>query len=346
MPAARASNRKMIDIRTICSKVAALAAVALLGASMCMLAGGQQGKADISNAGTQPATSQAAASLPVVGSFFPGDPIGQAGMRNVLWTARLGTHCYSRPAIAGDRIYIGTNDSHLGDERFISSKGGAVVCLDRASGKMIWRLVVPRVDKPDAAGFDDMNLGICSSPAVEGDLVYVVTNRAEVLCLDAAGQADGNAGTFTDEGQYMAGEGHDPVAVGQKDGDIIWRFDMPSQVPCAPHDAANSDVLVDGDFLYIGTSNGIHRKFNQPTPMPDAPGLIVLDKRTGKLVAQDDEKIGRRMFHGQWSSPIKAKVGDKTLILFGGGDGVLYAFTAVEANTLKANPHRDQPLKL
>jgi outer membrane protein assembly factor BamB len=52
----------------------------------------------------------------------------------------------------------------------------------------------------------------------------------------------------------------------------------------------------------------------------------VLDKTTGRLVAHDDEKIGLRMFHCSWSSPSAGTVDGRTLIFFGGGDGVLYAF--------------------
>ena len=56
---------------------------------------------------------------------------------------------------------------------------------------------------------------------------------------------------------------------------------------------------------------------------------MVLDKLTGRLAATDDAGIGERMFHAQWASPSSGKVGDKTLIFFGGGDGICYAFEAL-----------------
>ena len=46
-------------------------------------------------------------------------------------------------------------------------------------------------------------------------------------------------------------------------------------------------------------------------------------------MAEDDEKIGTRLFKGQWSSPSLCRVGDKTLIIYGGGDGLCYAFEPV-----------------
>jgi hypothetical protein len=46
------------------------------------------------------------------------------------------------------------------------------------------------------------NLGLLSSPKVEGKYVYLVTSRCEVICLDIHGMADGNDGPFLDEAQY------------------------------------------------------------------------------------------------------------------------------------------------
>ena len=154
--------------------------------------------------------------------------------------------------------------------------------------------------------FDNIDLGICSSPTVDGDRVYLVTNRCEVVCLDVHGMANGNDGPFTDEGQYTAGPGKPPVPPGRDDADILWRFDMIDELPVWPQDAANCSVLVHGDFLYVCTSNGVDRSHDR-LPYPLAPSLIVLDKRTGRLVAKDDEKIGTRMFHGQWSSPVAGR---------------------------------------
>ena len=57
------------------------------------------------------------------------------------------------------------------------------------------------------------------------------------------------------------------------------------------------------------------------------------------MVAEDDAGIGPRLLHGQWSSPSLGRVGERTLVFLGGGDGVCYAFEA-----LAAVP--DKPVKL
>ena len=207
--------------------------------------------------------------------------------RNVRWVARLGSQTYSSPAVAGGKLFIGTNDFDLDDPRFHSTGGGQVLALDMASGRLLWRLVVPKLEsKQKSSQFDEMELGVCSTPTVEGNRVYVVTNRCEVLALDVNGRADAN---------------------------IIWRYDIIQQHKVWPHDAANCSVLICGDLLYVGTANGVD---GEKCPSPLAPALIVLDKKSGRLAAYDDEKIGTRVFHGQWSSPSLGKVGGEGPGLF------------------------------
>ena len=150
-------------------------------------------------------------------SFVPGKKrsdgsgIDLRTTQNVKWAAMLGNETYSSPAIAGGKVFIGTNDSRIGDPRFEQTGGGVLLCLDEATGRLLWRLVVPRLTTGrKSTDFDAMDLGICSSPAVDGDRVYIVTNRNEVLCLDANGMANGNDGPFLDERHYMVPAGHPP----------------------------------------------------------------------------------------------------------------------------------------
>jgi outer membrane protein assembly factor BamB len=258
--------------------------------------------------------------------------------RNVRWVARLGSETYSSPVVAGGKLFIGTNDFDLDDPRFQNSGGGQVLAMDVANGRLLWRLAVPKLEsKQKSSQFDEMGLGVCSTPTVEGNRVYLVTNRCEVLSLDVNGQADGNDGPFKDEARYEAGPAAKPFALVSTDADIIWRYDIIQEHKVWPHDAANCSVLIWGDLLYVGTANGVE---GQKCPSPLAPSLIVLDKKSGRLAAYDDEKIGARVFHGQWSSPSLGKVGGKTQVYFGAGDGICYAFEALDHV-----PQKPAPLK-
>jgi outer membrane protein assembly factor BamB len=151
------------------------------------------------------------------------------------------------------------------------------------------------------------------------------------MCLDLDGMADGNDGPFVDEAKHMTPEGQPAMEPGPTDADIVWLFDMRSGVGMYPHDSQHASILIDGDYLYLNTANGVdntHVKIR----CPDAPSLIVLDKKTGKLVAKDGERIGPRIFHCGWSSPSLGEVNGRREVFFGGGDGVVYAFAALEPN--------------
>ncbi|MBL7218643.1 MAG: PQQ-binding-like beta-propeller repeat protein [Phycisphaerae bacterium] len=268
-------------------------------------------------------------------SFGPGKPKGDSRQidmsttHNVKWTLVLGSQTYGNPVISGGKIIVGTNDGMLKDDRFKRTRGGLVICCDAETGKILWQLVVPRFRTNDRKfNYDDLNLGICNSAAIEGDRAYMVSNRGDVLCLDMNGQADGNDGAFKDEGKYMVDVGKKPAKINKFDADIIWRYNMITELPMNPQDASSCAVLVDGDFVYAGTSNGVDRG-HVKCKYPDAPSVIVLDKKTGRLLAKDDEKTSRNILHGQWSSPSMVTVGGKKLLLYGCGDGVLHAFEAL-----------------
>jgi len=249
--------------------------------------------------------------------------------RNVRWVVTLGSQTYGNPVVSGGKLIVGTNDAMLRDDRFKRTRGGLVLCCDAKTGKRLWKLVLPRFETTDRMFFvDRMNIGICNSAAIEGDRAYIVSSRGEVLCLDMNGQADGNDGPFKDEGSYMVPKGRPPAELNKSDADIIWCYDMIAELPVRPHDAVSCAVLIHGGFIYAGTSNAVDLSHIN-VPYPDAPSMIVLGKKTGRLVARDEEKIGRRMLHGQWSSPSMGRAGGKTLIFYGGGDGILYAFEAL-----------------
>ncbi|MHC4400647.1 MAG: outer membrane protein assembly factor BamB family protein [Planctomycetota bacterium] len=230
-------------------------------------------------------------------SFEPGKKRPSGGgidmktTKNVRWAARLGSAAYGNTTVAAGRVYVGTDDLTLDeDPRFTRSRGGLVKCLDEATGELVWQLAVPqRKDLPEGIHFSHQHLGICSSPTVDGDRVYVVSSAGDVVCLDAAGQADGNDGPFTEEGRYMVGPEKEPVKLKKTDGDVLWRFDPIDELDVYVHDAASCSVLIHGDMLYVGTSNGVDAPHDKVIN-PEAPSLIVLDKRSGRLVAVDDAK--------------------------------------------------------
>jgi outer membrane protein assembly factor BamB len=261
---------------------------------------------------------------------LPDDP----GGTEPLWEVKLGTHQYSIPTIDRGRIYIAANDGGMARPGYRPTGGGSLTCVDQATGKLIWRLLSPRYFagvKPPYH-FDQWTCGICSGPVVDGDRVFVVSGRGEILCLDREGQANGNDGPFLEELEYMGMAKSPDAKLEPTDGDIVWKYDLIPELDVVPHDVCGSTLLLQGDLLYACTSNGIDDRHDK-IPRPLAPSLIVLDRKTGRLVARDDEKIGQRLLHCHWSSPAGGQVNGRALIFFGGGDGILYAFEPPQPST-------------
>ena len=254
---------------------------------------------------------------------LPADP----GKTEPLWELKVGTHEYSIPTIDRGRIYIGANDAAVDRPGYKPTGGGVLLCVEQATARLIWRLPSPRnFDGVKAPyHFDQWNCGICSGPVVEDDRVYIVGSRGEILCLDREGQANGNDGAFQEELVYMGLVDTSAAKLEPTDGDILWRYDLLTELGVNGHDVCGSTLLLHGNRLYATTGNGIDDRHDK-IPCPLAPSLVVLDKRTGRLLARDDENIGKRMLHCIWSSPCGGRVADRTLIFLGGGDGVLYAF--------------------
>jgi len=245
--------------------------------------------------------------------------------KNVKWAVPVGTNNYASPVVAKGKVLIGANNADLRDPRHEGDRG-TLLCLNESDGSLCWQLVVPRIEGDRHN--DWPMIGICSPPTIEGDRVYVLTSRSEVLCLDLNGQSNGNDGTFQGEGWYMALSGQFPFEVTMKDADILWCYDLKLELGLCPHDSPHASILLDGDFLYLNTCNGVNFKHLETTGLK-APSLIALDKKTGRLVARDNENFGPKTFHSAWSSPSMGTVEGQKQLFFAGPDGVMYAFEAL-----------------
>lgn len=230
---------------------------------------------------------------------------------NIKWTADLGSQSYGNPVIAGGKVFVGTNNNA---ERNPDIKGdkGVLKCFRESDGKFLWQAVH---DKLAAGRVNDWpEQGICSSPAVVDGRVYYVSNRAEIVCADVEGFADGkNDGPFKDE-----------TYTGPIDGDFIWVYDMIEELGVFPHNLATSSPLVVGDLVFVVTSNGVE-KDHITIPSTRSPSFIAVNKDTGELV-WESAAPGDKILHGQWSSPAYIVAGGREQVVFPGGDGWVRGF--------------------
>jgi len=264
--------------------------------------------------------------VPVTWEAGERDDDGNTDMKttkNIKWVTKLGSQSYGNATIAGGRIFLGTNNDSPRDKRY-QGDHSLLYCLDEKTGKFLWQLTVPKIGSGKVGDWE--YLGIASSPTIDGDRVYITTNRFEVICLDVNGQADGNQG-YQNEGKYQVGLNtpRPPIEVTKTDADIIWRFDMGEELGTFPHNITSSSVLVVGDLLFVSTSNGVDWSHTN-IPNPKAPSLVVLNKKTGKLAGEEIAGMGFRIMHGGWSSPTLGNVDGRDLVFFAGPDGIVYAF--------------------
>ena len=120
-------------------------------------------------------------------SFDPGSKRSGSGTIdlstavNVKWGTKIGDAFYSTPSVAGGRLYVGGLDG----------QDGIFVCFDAATGKRLWQWKAPPREVPGKIdGFSvgaatiPHQIGVCSSAAIDGDRLYFVSNRFDLVCLD------------------------------------------------------------------------------------------------------------------------------------------------------------------
>ncbi|BCX47220.1 hypothetical protein HAHE_11280 [Haloferula helveola] len=250
------------------------------------------------------------------------EQVDLSSAKNVLWAAKLGSQTYGNTVVAGGRVYVGTNNESPRDAKQKGDRGVLMV-FDEKTGEFEWQLIIPKLGAGKVSDWE--YVGLCSSPCVVGDKAYLVTNRGEVICLDTKGQADGNDGPFKDEAKYMTADPENPVEIGEKYADILWVYDMREELGVFPHNVSScSPVIVDG-ILYTATSNGVDWSHTN-IPAPLAPALVAIDAEKGTLVGEEISGVSERVLHASWSSPAFGKLGGKDRIVWGGGDGFVYAY--------------------
>ena len=235
----------------------------------------------------------------------------KSGKKDVLWSAALGTQTYGGVAVAGGRVYIGTNNDKPRDAEAKGDKG-VLMCFSEKDGSLLWQMLHEKL--PGGMVEDTPKIGVCSTPAVVGDRVYYVSNRGELVCLDAAGFGDNeNDGPF-------AGE----TKKGATDADVVWILDFKKEHGVGLNQASGSSPLVADGKVFVMTGQSKHIETHKVLK-PEAASFVAVDAATGKLLWQDASP-GAHVIEAQWASPAYGTVDGAAQVCFPGGDGWLYAF--------------------
>jgi len=240
--------------------------------------------------------------------------------KNIKWSAALGSQTYGNPAVANGKVYVGTNNGAGYIKRYPAKVDlGVLLCFEEATGKFLWQ---HSSEKLSGSGrVNDWPLqGICCAPYCDGDRLWYLTSRGEVVCLDAEGFHKENDGPFVDEKPTKEGVEWEE----SKEADVVWKVDMMKSLGVFQHNMCNCSITAAGDHLFVITSNGVDDA-HASLPAPKAPSFLCMDKTTGKVIWSDNTP-GDNVLHGQWSSPTYGKFGDQAQVIFCGGDGWVYSF--------------------
>ena len=236
-------------------------------------------------------------------------------VKNIRWAAPLGATSYSTPLVAGRKVFSGTNNKSGFDPKYPPEVDLGVLVVHHYDtgqrlGQIAWEKLEGTMDWPEQ--------GICSNPAVEGNRLWILTNRNEIVCLNIEPEVP----------------------------EILWSFNIMQRLQTKPHHASCSSVLIIDDLLFSGTSNGVGPD-EKAVLAPTAPSFIALDKTTGELV-WSDASPGENILDGGWGSPCSLQWTDaagkpRTQVIFPGGDGWLYGFEVVPKEEAASSQNRVLP---
>ena len=239
--------------------------------------------------------------------------------KNIKWVADLGSQSYGNPVVAGGVVLVGTNNELVRDPKQPGDRG-VLMAFRESDGQFLWQQTHLKLESGRANDWPFQ--GVASSPLVEGEKVYYVSNRGVLTCLDLRGFQDNeNDGPVTDE-----------KLTGMGDADVIWTFDMMEEVGAYPHNMSNSSPVISGNLVFVSTSNG-QDESHVNVPSPRAPAIIAVNKTTGKL-AWEDNSVEDRILHGQWSTPSVGMIGGMLQVVSGQGDGWVRGYEATTGKKL------------
>ena len=109
--------------------------------------------------------------------------------KNIKWSADLGSAAYGGPVIAGGKVFVGTNNETPRDPEDQGRQGHPHVLPTRPTASSSGR---PSTTSCRPAGSTTgPRRASAPRPVVEGNRLYYVSNRCELVCADV----DGDAGT-------------------------------------------------------------------------------------------------------------------------------------------------------
>ncbi len=137
---------------------------------------------------------------------------------NVKWKTALPGPGSSSPIVWHDRVFV-TCYSGYGDggNGAMTALKRHLVCLDRATGKVLWnKAVAAELPEDSYSGFLTEHGYASSTPATDGERVYVFFGKTGVLAFDFAGQELWRTNVGKESGNRRWGSGASLLLHGDK----------------------------------------------------------------------------------------------------------------------------------
>jgi len=138
--------------------------------------------------------------------------------KNLKWKSALPGKGVSSPVVSGDHVYVTCYTGYGLDRESPGNPGDLVrhlIAFDRASGTQLWQASVPTTAEEDPyQGFIQQHGYASSTPATDGELVFVLFGKSGLFAFDRQGNEvwNRNLGTKSDPAKW--GDASSPIVVG------------------------------------------------------------------------------------------------------------------------------------
>jgi outer membrane protein assembly factor BamB len=191
---------------------------------------------------------------------------------NKVWAAKTEGPIHSAPSVHQDRVFVGSDDAKIycfdlkGNKLWAAATGERVFCSPAVVGNAIVtascdgqaRLLSIKDGSEKKAL--DLQDAVASTPALDGDRLYVGTMGDSILCLNTKEMTIAwksqipNARQFyaspalTESLVIVGSRDRRVVAVDRQNGELKWRFQARGKVDSSP--------VISGNVAYFGSDDG------------------------------------------------------------------------------------------
>lgn len=243
----------------------------------------------------------------------PMTPVEWSSSKNLVWRTPLPGKGSSSPIVRGNYIFLtaytgyGLDIAEPGDPKDLVRH---LLAFDRNTGKELWRASVASNGEEDPyRGFITQHGYASSTPATDGERVYVLLGKSGLYAFDLAGNELWNLDVGQKSDPAKWGDGTSPIVVGDQvvldagvlgnhllgidksNGEQIWSIENADFTNCwatpTPIRVGNAELVlfnVPNQVVAVDPSTG-KEVWSAASPLKDAScGSIVMDGSTAYLM--------------------------------------------------------------